>query len=63
MFLRQRIPQSTGSNKKTLLKMFCTGSWYNEVVMASAALVRFGSKFHKSLDVDVVFAIQTSMYE
>ena len=49
--------------KKTLLKMFCTGSWYNEVVMASAAMVRFGSKFHKSLDVDVVFAIQTSMYE
>ena len=21
--------------KKTLLKMFCTGSWYNEVVMAN----------------------------
>ena len=49
--------------KKTLLKMFCTGSWYNEVVMAPAAMVRFGSKFHKSLNVDVVFAIQTSMYE
>ena len=49
--------------KKTLLKMFCTGSWYNEVVVAPAAMARFGSKFHKSLNVDVVFAIQTSMYE
>ena len=36
--------------KKTLLKMFCTRSWYNEVVMAPAAMVRFGSKFHKSLN-------------
>ena len=43
--------------------MFCTGSWYNEVVVAPAAIVRFGSKFHKSLNVDVVFAIQTSVYE
>ena len=49
--------------KKTLLKMFCTGSWYNEVVVAPAAMVRFGSKFHKLLNVDVVFAIQTSTYE
>ena len=49
--------------KKTLLKMFCTGSWNNEVVMAPVAMVRFESKFHKSLNVDVVFAIQTSMYE
>ena len=49
--------------KKTLLKMFCTGSWYNEVIVTQAAMVRFGSKFHKSLNVDVVFAIQRSMAE
>ena len=48
--------------KKTLLKMFCTGSWYNEVVVAPAAMVHFGSKFHKSLNVDVVFAIQTCIH-
>ena len=31
--------------------------------MTQAAMVRFGSKFHKSLNVDVVFAIQRSMDE
>ena len=61
-FFRHRIPQSTRSNKKAMLKMFCMGSWYNEVIVAPVATVRFGSKFHKSLNVDVVFVIQTSMY-
>ena len=50
-------------NRKTLLKMSCTGSWYNEAIVAPAAIVRFGSNFRKSLNLDVVFAIQTSMYE